>query len=82
MFVRFNPKMGGAQGEEARAKAAAAKKEASAPVDLDKVFIELSRLAAKLSKQDLRAWLDSDKSVLAAMDDTDNSSDEDILANL
>jgi hypothetical protein len=82
MFVRFNPKMGGAAGEKERA---ADKKEAKAKAEeknVDKILLDMSRLAKLLSKADLRSWLDTDPSVIAAMGEDDNDDDDDILSGL
>jgi len=69
MFSKLNPNAFKKNPEKETAKTAV--KSTVDEKSVDKILAEMSRLAAKLKLEDLKSWLETDKSVIAAMDESD-----------
>ena len=87
MFTKLNPDAkkrattSGGTGLPADSKNTASDK---TPFNPEKAMAEMSRLAAKLSPEDLKSWLNSDQSVLPILNEMieEAGSQEDLLAGL
>jgi len=69
MFSKLNPNAFKKDPTKETAKTAV--KSTVDEKSVDKILAEMSRLAAKLKLEDLKSWLETDKSVIAAMDESD-----------
>lgn len=69
MFSKLNPNAFKKNPEKEPTKTAV--KSTVDEKSVDKILAEMSRLAAKLKLEDLKSWLETDKSVIAAMDESD-----------
>lgn len=85
MFTKLNPAMSGGAAKDGGKGTPSNEPETVNEKAQNKIMISMSTMAAKLTKENLKAWLDSDKSVLPILNEmleTSQSSTEDLLDSL
>lgn len=77
MFAKFNPELKQKREEALAKKAAESASNAGAATasekTVDEILLAMSKLAAKLSPEDLKSWLETDPSVMPIWDEMTNS---------
>ena len=68
MFTKLNPEMKPGQNK-GKGAVPTNESETQSEKDVNKIFVEMSRLAKKLSKENLKAWLNADMSVLPILNE-------------